>query len=169
MCSAWRVLLTVSSFIVTKFIYSHHEFIYSCCELIYSHCYAFVITFMVCVWHISSRHWWNYNCLFPDLSKSVCMETTAHIKRHFYGEKRSTHPNMVLCGTKLSWYQTLYQYQCVCLLFFWSCHLGKWWQHFHLPRGVVPQSDLSPTIIVSRYYNDLNFFLRLTACSTKWP
>ena len=33
--------------------------------------------------------------------------------------------------------------------------------------GVVPQSDLSSTIIVSRCYNDLNFFLRLTACSTK--
>ena len=35
--------------------------------------------------------------------------------------------------------------------------------------GVVSQSDLSSTIIVSRYYNDLNFFLRLTACSTKRP
>ena len=34
---------------------------------------------------------------------------------------------------------------------------------------VVPQSDLSSTIIVSRCYNDLNFFLRLTACSTKRP
>ena len=34
-------------------------------------------------------------------------------------------------------------------------------------QGVVPQSDLSPTIILSRCYNDLNFFLRLTACSTK--
>ena len=36
-------------------------------------------------------------------------------------------------------------------------------------QEVVPQSDLSSTIIVSRCYNDLNFFLRLTACSTKRP
>ena len=35
------------------------------------------------------------------------------------------------------------------------------------PLGVVPQSDLSSTIIISRCYNDLNFFLRLAACSTK--
>ena len=38
-----------------------------------------------------------------------------------------------------------------------------------LDLGVVPQSDLSSTIIVSRCYNDLNFILRLTACSTKRP
>ena len=40
-------------------------------------------------------------------------------------------------------------------------------RHIHL--GVVPQSDLSSTIIVSRCYNHLNFILRLTACSTKRP
>ena len=34
-----------------------------------------------------------------------------------------------------------------------------------MSKGVIPQSDLSSTIIVSRCYNDLNFFLRLTACS----
>ena len=36
------------------------------------------------------------------------------------------------------------------------CHWGRavW-----VPGGVVPQSDVSSTIIVSRCYNDLNFFL----------
>ena len=34
-----------------------------------------------------------------------------------------------------------------------------------MDHGVVPQSDLSSTIIIS--YNDLDFLLRLTACSTK--
>ena len=34
-------------------------------------------------------------------------------------------------------------------------------------QEVIPQSDLTSTIIVSRCYNDLNFFLRLRACSTK--
>ena len=47
-------------------------------------------------------------------------------------------------------------------------------------QGVVPQSDLSSTIIVSRCYNDLSstiivsrcyndLFLRLTVCSMKIP
>ena len=36
-------------------------------------------------------------------------------------------------------------------------------------QGVVPQIDLSSTIIVNRCYNDINLFLRLTACSTKRP
>ena len=36
-------------------------------------------------------------------------------------------------------------------------------------QGLVPQSDLSSTIIVSRFYNDLNVFLQMRACSTKIP
>ena len=36
-------------------------------------------------------------------------------------------------------------------------------------KGVVPQSDPISTIIISRYYNDLNALLRLTACSLKIP
>ena len=35
--------------------------------------------------------------------------------------------------------------------------------------GIVPQSDLTSTIIISGCYNHLKFFLRLTACSTKRP
>ena len=72
----------------------------------------------------------------------------------------------------------------------WFGGWGWGWAHWSLfmsPRGccyacghhchvahcsdleVVPQSDLSSTIIVSRCYNDLNFFLRLAAYSTKRP
>ena len=40
---------------------------------------------------------------------------------------------------------------------------------FFTLQGVVPQSDLSSTIIVSRCYNHLNFFVRLSACSTNRP
>ena len=38
-----------------------------------------------------------------------------------------------------------------------------------ISQVVVPQSDLSSTIIISRCYNDVNVFLQLTACSTKIP
>ena len=38
-----------------------------------------------------------------------------------------------------------------------------------ISQVVVPQSDLSSTVIVSMCYNDLNTFLRLKACSTKRP